>query len=182
MKGIIIYNSKYGSTRQYGEWLGENLQLPLVHTAAISKEELAGFDYFIIGSAVYMGKLSTRHWLRDNLPWLSRKRIFFFQVAGTPVEEAEKRNAYDRDSIPPELAANSHSFYLPGRLQTGKLGWKDRLIVKMMHFLTKKKGAQQRAGLDYDGVNRQALQGILTAVNRYDTGMTLVKQAEMAIN
>lgn len=182
MKGIIIYNGKYGATRQYGEWLRESLQLPLVHTAAIRGEELAGFDFFIIGSAVYMGKLKTREWLRDNLPWLSRKRIFFFQVAGVPVEETEKRAGYDRDSIPAELAASSNSFFLPGRMQTSKLGWKDRLIVKLLHFFTKKKAEQKPAGLDYDGVNRQALNGILAAINRYDAGRELVKQAAPVLN
>ena len=30
MKGIIIYKSKYGATKQYADWLGELLHIPSV--------------------------------------------------------------------------------------------------------------------------------------------------------
>jgi menaquinone-dependent protoporphyrinogen IX oxidase len=77
MKGIIIYKGKYGATEQYAKWLGQDLDLPVSTAEDIKNERLNAYDYFIIGSSVYMGKLQIRKWLFKNKNFIKDKRIFF---------------------------------------------------------------------------------------------------------
>jgi menaquinone-dependent protoporphyrinogen IX oxidase len=67
MKGVIIYKSKYGSTRQYARWLSDELKLPARQPHEISSDFFANCDFIIIGSGVYIGKLLIKNWLRKHV-------------------------------------------------------------------------------------------------------------------
>ena len=60
MKGIVVYKGKYGATRQYAEWLGAEFALPVQPAETLTREKLFLFDYIVIGSSVYVGKLLMR--------------------------------------------------------------------------------------------------------------------------
>ncbi len=53
---MIIYTSKYGATRQYAEWLGNELNLSQAHPEAITGAQIERADYLVIGTPVYFGK------------------------------------------------------------------------------------------------------------------------------
>ena len=76
MKGIIIYQGKYGATRQYAEWLGEQTMLPVESAENISGRQLIDFDFFVLGSSVYVGKLTIHKWMEKNLLYLKNKKVF----------------------------------------------------------------------------------------------------------
>ena len=103
MKGIIVYKGKYGATRQYAQWLGEELNLPVFPAADLQTDSLLQCDFIIIGSSVYIGKLQISKWLSNNQAAIRGKKIFFFQVAATPPEKKEKLNGYFRSGVPGEI-------------------------------------------------------------------------------
>lgn len=39
-RGVVVYESKYGATRQYAEWLGDKLKLPVIMGAEIKADQL----------------------------------------------------------------------------------------------------------------------------------------------
>ncbi len=72
-KGAIIYRSKYGSTQQYAEWLGDRLNLPVFDPTTITPQQLANYDYLLIGSPIYIGKMLIRKWLQSAVS--TRRRL-----------------------------------------------------------------------------------------------------------
>ena len=114
MKGIIIYKGRYGATKQYAEWLGEELKIPAFSAENI-KEEISDYDFLIIGSSVYIGKLEIRNWLKRNLQSISKKKIFFFQVSATPPDETEKLESYLESAISKEMRQKMEICFLPGK-------------------------------------------------------------------
>ncbi len=82
MNAIIIYKGRYGATRQYAEWLGDALQIPLTVPTEISVTKLRDYDLIILGSSVYIGKLELTGWIKQNSNILSGKRILLFIVCG----------------------------------------------------------------------------------------------------
>lgn len=84
MKGIIIYKGKYNATRQYAQWLADSLNLPMEIADNIGEEDLWRYDYFVLGSPVYTGKMLIKKWLKTNVRSLQGKKIFLFVVSGTP--------------------------------------------------------------------------------------------------
>lgn len=166
MKGIIIYKGKYGATEQYANWLSEELKLPAVSAELISGRRLSGYDFFLIGSSVYIGKLQIQKWLRTNLEFIKGRPIFVFQVAGTPSNETETRQVYNKNSIPAETYSNCRFYFLNGRLVINELSWKDRFMLKIGARLTKDPAVKKTMLTDYDDVKKENISGIIAAVKQ----------------
>jgi len=167
MKGIVIYKGKYGATKQYAKSLGGELGLPVEDSKDIKEIELSYYNFLLIGTSVYIGKLQIQKWLKDNIAYLHGKKIFLFQVAATPPEEKEKRQAYNRASIPEEILKNCEFYFLPGRMIMQKLSWKDRFMLKMGARLTKDPKAKKGMLTDFDEVTKDKIFGICAAVKKY---------------
>ena len=73
LKGAVIGKSRYVATRQYAEWVGDRLDLP-VFDADENILQLKNYDYLVIGSSVYMGKMLIKKWLVNHKDELGSKR------------------------------------------------------------------------------------------------------------
>lgn len=167
MKGIIIYKGKYGATQQYAEWLGTELNLPVVSANEIKGEELNKYNFILIGTSVYIGKLQIQKWLKNNLSFLNRKKMFLFQVAGSPADQIAKREAYNLSCIPRELFSQFEFYFLTGRMLRSKLSWVDRFLLKMGARLAKNPEDRKTMLTDYDDVKEENILEITTAVRKF---------------
>ena len=167
MNGIIIYKGKYGATHQYAQWLGEELGLKVNLANNVKPVDLAAFDFFILGSSVYIGKLQLEDWLAKNESVLSGKKIFFFLVAGTPPSETEKLMEYIRKGIPALVFHSCEYYFLPGKLDLKVLSWKDRFILKMGARLAKNPTDRANMLTPYDHVKKENLAPMLENIRRF---------------
>jgi menaquinone-dependent protoporphyrinogen IX oxidase len=167
MNGIIVYKGKYGATQQYAEWLGKELNLPVYMAAELQKKDLSLCDFIIIGSSVYIGKLQISQWLRSNTAPIRGKKIFFFQVAGTPPDQKEKLETYMRSGVPEELRPGCDFFYYPGKMAIRELSWIDRFMLKMGARLTKDPAAKKTMLTDYNEVKKENITGLVNSVKSF---------------
>ena len=164
MKGLIICKGKYGATEQYGQWLSEDLQFPVADPWDVSAEMLEKCDSIVIGSSVYIGKLQVRDWLRRFEDILALKKVFFFIVCATPLDQKEKLSEIADNNIPASLIKGTNIYFLPGRLVKSRLSFMDRLMLKMGAMLQKDAEVGKRMLQDFDGVSRQNLQTLILDV------------------
>ena len=167
MKGLVIYKGKYGATKQYAMWIGQELQLPVASADRFHIDELPKYDFFILGSSVYIGKLEIKDWLKKNFTVLQNKKIFFFQVAGSPVEQIEKRESYNKASIPPDMLQKIQFYYLPGRMIMRNLSGWDRFMLKMGAKLTKDPVEKKAMLTDFDHVKKEKVIPIMEGVRTF---------------
>jgi menaquinone-dependent protoporphyrinogen IX oxidase len=167
MKGLVIYKGKYGATKQYAMWIGQELQLPVASAVRFPVDQLPKYDYFILGSSVYIGKLEIKDWLKKNFTVLQNKKIFFFQVAGSPVEQIEKRESYNKASIPPDMLQKIQFYYLPGRMIMRNLSGWDRFMLKMGAKLTKDPVEKKAMLTDFDHVKKEKVIPIMEGVRTF---------------
>ena len=167
MKGLVIYKGKYGATKQYAMWVGQELQLPVASADRFHIDELPKYDYFILGSSVYIGKLEIKDWLKKNFNVLQNKKIFFFQVAGSPVEQIEKRQSYNKASLPPSILKKAQFYYLPGRMIMRNLSGWDRFMLKMGAKLTKDPVEKKAMLTDFDHVKKEKVIPIMEGVRTF---------------
>lgn len=162
MKGAVICKSRYGATRQYAEWLGGRLDLP-VFDADEDALRLKDYDYLIIGSSVYVGKMLIRKWLVSHKDELAVKKLFLFVVCATPDTERVKQQKTVTDNIPAGIVNDRHIFFLPGRLIVRRLSRRDRLILWLGSRL--EKDPQKKAAMrhDMDGMQLQRLDPLIYA-------------------
>ena len=167
MKGLVIYKGKYGATKQYAIWIGQELQLTVASADRFPIDELPKYDYIILGSSVYTGKLEIKDWLKKNFQVLQNKKIFFFQVAGSPAEQIEKRESYNKASLSPTILGNIQFYYLPGRMLMRNLSGWDRFMLKMGAKLTKDPVEKKRMLTDFDHVKKENIFPIIEAVRTF---------------
>ena len=167
MKGLVIYKGKYGATKQYATWIAQELQLPVASADRFPIDELPNYDYFILGSSVYIGKLEIKDWLKKNFNVLQNKKIFFFQVAGSPVEQIEKRQSYNKASLPPSILKKTQFYYLPGRMIMRNLSGWDRFMLKMGAKLTKDPVEKKAMLTDFDHVKKEKVIPIMEGVRTF---------------
>ena len=164
MKGLIICKGKYGAAEQYANWLSEELQLPVAKPEDISPDILDKYEYLIIGSSVYVGKMLIKDWLRRFEDILEGKKLFFFVVCGTPPEKKDQLEEIARNSIPASLKNSENVFYLRGRMIKSKLSFADRFVLKMGAMLQKDKKAKEEMLTDFDAVDRANLNPLIRKV------------------
>jgi menaquinone-dependent protoporphyrinogen IX oxidase len=155
MKGIIIYKGKYGATQQYAEWAGKKLNLPVMVSHDCTKEDLAGCDFLVIGTSVYIGMLVIKEWIKNNSEGIEGKPVFLFVVCGTPSDEKEKLESYVQSSVPEQIRKQCTLYFLPGRLIYKKLSWLDKLMLRMGSLLSGSTGAKKAMLTDYDAVKKE---------------------------
>lgn len=168
MKGAIIYKGKYGATKQYALWLREELQIP-VYSAEMVRWPMAEYDFLVIGSSVYIGKLEIRNWLKKNMASISHKKIFFFQVSGTPLNEKEKLESYLLSGIPAAMRPKIEVFFLPGKLDIKQLSWVDRFLLRMGAKLAKDPRVKKEMLTEYNHVRKQNLEVLVERVKLFLT-------------
>jgi len=141
MKTVVVYASKYGSTKGIAEFIAEKLQQWRILAEVQDVEtihDLEGFDAVVIGSAVYMG-----HWtkeatefVRRNRAVLSNRAVWLFSsgplVLGSGISSTNdpklepKEIAEFREAINPK----DHRVFF-GALDPSKLGFAHRMVAKM---------------------------------------------------
>lgn len=164
MKGIIIYQGRYGATAQYARWLADALRLPMFGVEEATPALLAGYDLVILGSSVYVGKLLIAKWLDRNTGLLADKKVFLFVVCGTTADDPVLQQSLIAGNLGRAISKSVITFFLPGRCVVSKLSWKDRLLLKMGAWLEKdlqKKAVMKQGFNRLDGRN---LTGLITAV------------------
>ncbi|MBD1386568.1 hypothetical protein IDJ75_14875 [Mucilaginibacter rigui] len=164
MKGIIIYQSRYGATEQYARWLAEATRLPMLSLDRATPAILAGYDIIILGSSVYVGKLLVSKWLDQNAGLLAQKKVLLFIVCGTTADDISQQQEIIRNNLGRALSRSIETFFLPGRCVIANLSWKDRIVLKIGAWLQKdpQKKVVMNQGFNY--MDQKNLTRLIAAV------------------
>lgn len=166
MNGLVIYKGKYGATRQYALWIGESLGMNVMEEKKVTRKDLEQAKAIIIGSSVYIGKMLISKWLADNADLFNDQQLFFFVVAGTPMDQTEKLEHFFDASVPVLLQQKSKHYFLPGKMEFRKLSLKDKMLMTVGRYLAARKGEVISAD-DYNSVRRENITSLLNAVSAH---------------
>lgn len=128
MKLLILYKTKYGSTKQYAKWIAEQVNAELSDVESFNVNSLDDYDTIIIGSPTYMGQIQMKDFLEQNWDILKNKNIFLFNVGMFPWESPESKKSFEM--IPEHIRYKIGLSKLPGRLDTSNLNLFEKLIAK----------------------------------------------------
>lgn len=78
MSGIILFQSKYGATKKYADWLSEELGFPCVETKKARISEVVSFDAVILGGGIYASGIAGLSFLKKILIRSMVKKLPFF--------------------------------------------------------------------------------------------------------
>ena len=75
-KGIILFQSKYGATKKYADWLAEKTGYACVETKNANAVDLKPYDVILLGGGVYASGIAGFQFLKKNISQLADKKIY----------------------------------------------------------------------------------------------------------
>ncbi len=93
MKTIVVYKSKYGSTKQYAKWIAESLDCECISASDVNLADLLVYDTIIYGGGLYAEIIAGVTLITKNLDKLKDKKIIVYTTGITPLD---CRDYYDK--------------------------------------------------------------------------------------
>ena len=156
VKILIAYQSKYGSTKQYAEWIEQSTGGDLINIENGDKPDLASYDIIIIGSSVRVGNIVIAPYIRDHWSVMKGKNVILFTTSGTPPLHPKLQSIYEK-SLPEEIRKEIQYFPLPGRISGKDLTSFDQFLMSIGKIMERDEELKKDMGKDFDGVRRENL-------------------------
>ncbi len=129
-KGIIIYQSKYGATKKYAEWLCRMTGFDCVETPKAWISEVMSYETVLLCGGIYASGIAGLSFLKKNINKLRDKKIAIFCVGASPYDESafEEIKAHNLTGDLKEIPL----FYGRGAWDENKMKFTDRTLCKML--------------------------------------------------
>lgn len=169
---VIIYQSKYGATKKYAEWLSQELSGDLVETNKAVIGQIEKYDVIILGGGIYASGIAGISFLKKHYYKLKGKKIIVFAVGASPYDE-NAMTALKERNLKSELA-HIPCFYCRGAWNEDIMSWKDRTLCNLLKKAVAKKppasyepwetALLQAIGSDFDWTDKKYVKPIIEYV------------------
>lgn len=136
MKTIVIYNSQTGFTKQYAQWIAQELQCDSISLQRINEIALSEFDTIIFGSWCHAGRIKKLNWVFEELKKDANKNYVVFAVGASPMNSPDVEKTMEQN-IPKNSIVKG--FYFQGGLNYEKMNLSSRAMMKLFSSMLKKK-------------------------------------------
>ncbi len=136
MHAIVLYKSKYGSTKQYATWIAEALGCRAVDAKEVSIQDIEAYDTIVYGGGLYAEVIAGLTLITKNMEKLKDKKIAVFSTGITPVD---CRDYYDRlvleKNFKNGVPKNVKVFNFLGKMILSELSLPHRTAIKALKKL-----------------------------------------------
>lgn len=136
MNAVVIYKSKYGSTKTYAEWISKELDCPLLNAKETKIEDILDYDTIIYGGGLYAEVIAGVSLITKNLDKLSGKKLIVYSTGITP---PEYREYYDdlviKKNFKPEMMDKIKVYNFMGKMILDELTVVHRTAIKALKKL-----------------------------------------------
>ena len=133
MNAIVLYKSKYGSTKAYAQWIAEDLGCEFRDAKGVKADDLLLYDTIIYGGGLYAENIAGASLITKNIEKLKGKKLIIFTTGITPLDV---REYYDHEvldkNIKPEIRQYIKVYNFMGRMVLSELSAPHRTALKML--------------------------------------------------
>ena len=133
MNAVVVYKSKYGSTKQYAQWISKELEAPCIENKSLKGTDLLKYDTIIYGGGLYAEVINGITLINKNLDLLKDKKIAVFSTGITPLD---CRGYYDTYVIEKNFKGgvpeNVKIFNFLGKMLTSELSLVHKTALKSL--------------------------------------------------
>lgn len=123
MRVLVTYQSKTGFTKQYAEWISEELKCSIKELKKISENDVLGYDLIIHGGWIMGGMISGLNKVRK----LNPNELVVFGVGYTKKDKVDISKIIESNKL-----GETPFFYYEGGTNPKKMGFMGRTIVKLV--------------------------------------------------
>jgi menaquinone-dependent protoporphyrinogen IX oxidase len=114
VKTAILYRSFRGTTKQYAEWLHEEIESDIFKYNKVKKQSLLSYDLVILCATTYVGWISLGGYLKGRWDILNDKKVILIAVGAAPMDDSWSIRSYEK--IPKQIRDSIKYFKLPGKM------------------------------------------------------------------
>lgn len=133
MKAIVIYKSKYGSTKKYAQWIAKEIEADIKDAKNVKATELLDYDTIVYGGGLYAEVINGVHLITKNLDILKNKKTAIFTTGITP---CDCREYYDdlviKKNFKEGIKENIKIFNFPGKMIIDELSFVHKTALKTL--------------------------------------------------
>ena len=163
MKGIIIYKSNYGSTKQYAHWISEDTGFECREIDSIKNKELIAYDTVILGSPIFAGKPLISKWINKRWELLKDKKVALFTTSGADGDDPQNQKGFE-GSFSKVIRESVQYFPQGGRMVHADLTGMHKFFMNLGKKMEKDPEVRKEMDLDKDHVKREGIEPILEYV------------------
>src|SRR5688572_6812143 len=164
MKGAIIFKTHYGATRNYAEMLSGELNIPVIPAAAVNSETISQYDYLLIGTPVYIGKLLLKKFLHLYAGELKTKKIFLFVVCGDTVSDEAAQQQIISNNVPEIIVPNTRVFFLRGKVIFKELSLQHKIMLRLGAMMQRSPEKKHEMSTDFNDVKKENVRALADVV------------------
>jgi len=142
-KTVVIYKTKYGSAKQYAQWIAEELGADLFENSEISVSKMAEYDTIIYGGSLYAVGILGISLIKQNFDRLKNKKVIVFSVGASPAHEKAMNHIKDHN-FTPEMKEKVKYFHLRGAFDYNKLNPLHKFMMWLMKKMIERKKPENR--------------------------------------
>lgn len=137
-KVVVIYKTKYGSTKRYAGWIALRLGADLYEVSDIRGKDLENYDVIVYGGGVYVGKVNGINFIVKNYDKIKSKKIIIFTVGMESIKENLNKSILEKNFSIDEIK-NIKIFNFRGGFNYNTLTLLDKVLMKGLKSSISKK-------------------------------------------
>ena len=135
---VVAYQTKYGTTRAYAQWIAEETGADLLDFRTCKAEQLSGYETIVYCGALYAGGMLGFSRIRKQYETLKKKRLIV-AVVGATLQREKALEEVKKSNFTPEMIKRVPLFLLRGGLDYKKMGIVDCLMMFLLVSSIRKK-------------------------------------------
>ncbi|HVO64961.1 MAG TPA: flavodoxin domain-containing protein [Syntrophales bacterium] len=157
---LIMYKSKYGSTKQYAEWIHREIPSRMADVDKCNAPEFTKYDVIVFGGYVRTGRIVVAPMIVENWNIIKGKQVVLFTTSGTPPEHPNINKIYNA-SLPYEIRKDIKYFPLRGRMLHKDLSIYDESLVAVGRMMERDEALKRFMTEDFDEVKQENIYPVL---------------------
>lgn len=129
-KEIILYQSKYGTTKKYVDWIVEETGFDFLEIKKADIKKISEYELVIMAGGIYASGIAGISFLKKNIRSLKEKKLAVLCVGASPYDEKAFEEIYEHN-----FKNDLHGipcYYGRGSWNEEKMSFKDRTLCKML--------------------------------------------------
>lgn len=151
-KIIVIYKSSTGFTKRYAEMIAEKVECTLMDYRAVTGKELSGYDIIVFGSRAHAGMIDGYKRIKKMIQKCVGGKVVLFVTGATPNAAEDMVNEFWRQNLTTDELMKTPHFYMQSGLCYEKMGFMDKLMMKMFAVMMAKKKDKTSIEKDFENV------------------------------
>ena len=136
MNAIVIYKSKYGSTKAYAQWIADELGCMAYAAGSGKIDDIMKYDTIIYGGGLYAEVIAGVSLITKNIEKLKGKKLIVYTTGITPID---CRDYYDKLVVEKNFkkgeAESIKIFNFLGKMVVNELSLVHRTAIKSLKKL-----------------------------------------------